>query len=356
MSAEGMRREQLSVLLIDADATILDALRALDTGAEAILFVCAGDRRVIGALTDGDVRRAILRGAGLESRSLREAMRADFVWVAPHTGRAEVLDIMRARQIGQIPVLDEDARLCGLHTMRQMISVAERPNRALLLAGGRGTRLHPITATLPKPMVTVAGRPILERLVLHLMSCGIRRFTLSVNYLAHVIEEHFGDGSQFGCEIEYLKEVDPLGTGGPISLLQPRPSIPLLVLNGDLVTQCDVGRLLDFHAEGKYAATLGVRPFTVEVPFGVAVVEGDRLVGLREKPTERMLINAGIYVLSPEAIGLAPSRGDYPITELFERCLEEKLPVGAHFLQEDWLDVGRPEELRRARGEHHAND
>jgi dTDP-glucose pyrophosphorylase len=349
-------RQELSLLLIDADATILDALRAIDAGAEAILFVCDQSRRIIGALTDGDVRRAILRGAAVDSRSLREAMRPDFVWVPPHTGRAEVLDIMRARQIGQVPVLDEEGRLCGLHTMRQMISVAERPNRGLLLAGGRGTRLHPITATVPKPMVTVAGRPILERLVLHLMSCGIRRFTLSVNYLAHVIEEHFGDGSRFGCEIEYLRESEALGTGGPVSLLQPPPSIPLLVLNGDLVTQCDVGRLLDFHVDGGYAATLGVRPHAVEVPFGVAVVDGDRLIGLREKPTERMLINAGVYVLSPEAIGLAPPRREYPITELFERCLQEDLPVGAHFLQEDWLDVGRPEELRRARGEQHAND
>ncbi len=356
MSADGLRRQELSRLLIDAEATILDALRAIDAGAEAILFVRDERQRIIGSLTDGDVRRAIIRGAALESRSLRQAMRPDFVWVAPHTGRAEVLDIMRARQIGQVPVLDGEGRLCGLHTMRQMISAAERPNRALLLAGGRGMRLHPITATLPKPMVTVAGRPILERLVLHLMSCGIRRFTLSVNYLAHVIEEHFGDGSRFGCEIEYLRESEPSGTGGPISLLQPRPTIPLLVVNGDLVTQADVGGLLDFHADGGYAATLGVRPYSVEVPFGVAVVEGDRLVGLREKPTERMLINAGVYVLSPEAIDLAPPRGAYPITELFERCLQENLSVGAHFLQEEWLDVGRPEELRRARGEQYAGD
>ncbi len=356
MSHEAKQREQLSRLTIGADATILEALRRIDEGSEAILFVRDEPGRVIGALTDGDLRRAILRGAALESRSLRDAMRRDFVWVQPQTGRAEVLDLMRARQIGQVPILDDRGRLCGLHTVRQMISVAERPNRALLLAGGRGTRLHPITSTLPKPMVTVAGRPILERLVLHLMSCGIRRFSLSVHYLAHVIEEHFGDGSRFGCQIEYLKETEPLGTGGPLSLLQPPPTIPLLVLNGDLVTQCDVGRLLDFHSDGGYAATLGVRPFAVEVPYGVAVVEGERLVGLREKPTERMLINAGVYVLSPEALALAPVRQEYPITELFERCLQEDLPVGAHFLQEDWLDVGRPDELRRARGEQRAND
>lgn len=355
MKDDARRGDRLARLTIPPDATILDALRAIDAGAEAIIFVRDGSGRVIGALTDGDVRRAILGGANLESRSIPQAMRRDFISVPAEAGRAEVLDVMRARQIEQVPVLDADGRLCGLHTMRELISAAQRPNRALILAGGLGTRLYPITATLPKPMVSVAGRPILERLVLHLMSCGLRRFTLSVNYLAHMIEEHFGDGSRFGCEIEYLRESEPLGTGGSISLLDPPPELPLLVLNGDLVTQCDLGRMLDFHANGAHAATLGVRAYSVEVPFGVAEVEGSRLVGLREKPTQRMLINAGIYVFSPDTIRLAPGRG-FPITDLFQRCLERELSVGAHFLEEEWLDIGRPEELRRARGEHHAED
>ena len=133
--------------------------------------------------------------------------------------------------------------------MRQMVSRAERPNRAVILAGGKGTRLHPITEQIPKPMVTVAGRPILERLILHLVSCGLTRFSISINYLGHLIEQHFGDGSRLGCEIEYLRETVPLGTGGPLSLLRP-PTLPVLVLNGDLVTQADVGDLLDFHERG----------------------------------------------------------------------------------------------------------
>jgi dTDP-glucose pyrophosphorylase/CBS domain-containing protein len=355
MTGDSRRGDRVARLTIPEDATILDALRAIDAGAEAIIFVRDKAGRVVGALTDGDVRRAILGGAMLESRSIPQAMRRDFISVTAEAGRAEVLDVMRARQIEQIPVLDADGRLRGLHTMRELISAAQRPNRALILAGGMGTRLYPITATLPKPMVSVAGRPILERLVLHLMSCGLRRFTLSVNYLAHVIEEHFGDGSRFGCEIEYLRESEPLGTGGPIAVLDPPPALPLLVLNGDLVTQCDLGRMLDFHERGGYAATLGVRAYSVEIPFGVAEVEGNCLIGLREKPTERMLINAGIYVFSPETVGLAP-RGAFPITQLFEHCLARGSSVGAHFLEEEWLDIGRPEELRRARGEDDAGD
>ena len=254
-----------------------------------------------------------------------------------------------ARQIERIPVLGADGRLAGLHTMRQMVSRAERPNRAVILAGGKGTRLHPITEQVPKPMVTVAGRPILERLILHLVSCGLSRFSISINYLGHLIEQHFGDGSRLGCEIEYLRETVPLGTGGPLALVRP-PALPIVVLNGDLITQCDVGDLLDFHERGGYAATLGVRPYTIEVPFGVAEVEGDRLRSLREKPTERSLINAGIYVLSPEAVALVPSGQEYPMTALFETLLAEGKPVGAHELEAEWLDVGRHDELRRARG------
>lgn len=345
-----IRRNALDDMMIAADATLLDALRALERGAESIVFVCDDERRVLGTLTDGDVRRAILGGAPLDSRSLRTAMRRDFVSVGSETGRAEVLDTIRARQVEQVPVLDAEGRLCGLHTIARLLSVAERPNVAVLLAGGRGTRLAPLTNLIPKPMVTVAGRPILERLLLHLMSLGIRRFYFSVNYLSHVIEEHFGDGSRFGCLIQYLHETEPLGTGGPLSLLSPVPDEPILVMNGDLVTQCDVGSMIDFHQEGGFVATMGLRHFAVEVPFGAATVQGDRLVALQEKPIERKLINTGIYVLSADAVRMVPKNCPFPITSLFDACLEKHAPVGAYTIDEEWLDVGRPEELIRARG------
>lgn len=348
MSAR-IRRPDLARLTVPSGATILEALKAIDAGGEAISFVVDGDRRVIGTLTDGDIRRALLRGASLEDRVLPQIMRRDFTAVTSQDGRAEVLDLMRARSIERIPVLDPDGRLIGLHTMRQLVSTAQRPNRVVILAGGKGTRLHPITEQVPKPMVTVAGRPILERLILHLVSCGLSRFSISVNYLGHLIEQYFGDGSRLGCEIDYLRETVPLGTGGPLSLLPP-PALPIVVVNGDLLTQCDVGDLLDFHEEGGYLATIGIRPYTVEVPFGVVEVEGGRVVSLREKPTERTLISAGIYVLSPQAVALVPQGREYPITTLFETLLGEAKPVGARLLESEWLDVGRHDELRRARG------
>ena len=256
---------------------------------------------------------------------------------------------MRIRNISQIPVLDARGIMVGLHLLHELIGAVPRPNRVVIMAGGQGVRLRPLTEHIPKPMLTVAGRPILERIVLHLVGYGIREISLSINYLGEVIERHFKDGSDFGCHISYIREKKPMGTGGSLSLLAPSDDA-VLVMNGDLVTQADIGRILDFHAAGDFVATSCLRPYQVEVPFGVAEVRGDRLLAFREKPTEQMLINAGIYVLSPKALRMIPKDREYPITQLFETCLSKKLAVGAHVLEGDWMDVGRHEELRKARG------
>jgi NDP-sugar pyrophosphorylase family protein len=199
-------------------------------------------------------------------------------------------------------------------------------------------------------MVRVAGRPILERLVLHLVGHGIRHIYLSVNYLSNVVEDHFGDGSAFGCTVTYLREERPLGTGGALSLIPEDVSEPLLVMNGDLVTQVDVGRFLGFHCDGQYAASMGLHMHVVELPYGVADVTGTTLVALREKPTERFMVNAGLYVLSPEVLRYVPSGQEYSITELFRSCIDNGHRVGAYFIDEDWMDIARPDDLKRANG------
>lgn len=342
--------DRLASLMLDPDATLIEAMRTIDAGGCGIAIACDGSGRAIGTLTDGDIRRSVLRGSALDHRAVRDAMQRDFMWVSPDTGRAEVIDMMRARTISQVPVLDDEQRLVGLHLLQELIGATDRENWAVILAGGRGTRLRPLTDTVPKPMLKVAGRPILERIVLHLVGSGFQRIFLSVNHLAHVIEDHFQDGAKFGCRIEYLREQKPLGTGGPLSLLPERPEHALVLMNGDLVTQADVGELLDFHAEGEYAATLGVRPYSVQVPFGVVDSKDERLIRIREKPTERLLINAGIYVIGPELLHMVPDDREFPITELVQRCLEDGLPVGVHPIEDEWTDVGLPTELNKARG------
>ena len=347
----GVGDPTLDTLQLETSSTIREALEALDHGSQSIVFVRDRDGRILGSITDGDIRRALLRGATLDSACLTTIMRRKFVSVPPGTGREEALDLMHAHAIGQLPVIDGDGLLVGLHAVGQLLSPVRRENQVVVLAGGRGTRLYPITESIPKPMVNVAGRPILERIVLHLMSCGFRRIHLSVNHLAHVIEEHFVDGERFGCQIRYLREEQALGTGGPVSLLDPVPTEPVVVLNGDLITQCDLGRMLEFHVRGDYVATIGVRPYALDIPFGVAEIDGGRLKRLEEKPTEQRLVNTGMYVLSPEAVGMIPKGVAYPMTDLFGACLSLGRSVGAFIVEDDWIDVGHRGELRRARGE-----
>lgn len=343
---------ELRAMLLSPNASLRQALAVIDRGGFELAFVADAAGRILGTLSDGDARRAILRDVPLERKgAVGKAMRKSFTWVSPDTHRAEVLDTMRARGISQIPVLDARGRMIALHLLHDLIGAAERPNRAVIMAGGQGTRLRPYTENVPKPMLTVAGRPILERLVLHLVGYGIRDIFLSINYLGHVIESHFGDGSQFGCRIRYLREKKPLGTGGALSLLPKGGEHDVLVMNGDLVTQAKIDKLFDFHAQGRFALTACLRPYVIEIPLGVADVRGHQLVGLREKPSEQMLVNAGVYVLSPKALRMIPRDREYPITRLVETCLEKRLKVGAHELEGDWMDVGRHDELLRARGQ-----
>jgi NDP-sugar pyrophosphorylase family protein len=198
-------------------------------------------------------------------------------------------------------------------------------------------------------MIPVAGRPILERLVLHLVGHGIRRVFLSINYLGHMIESHFGDGNRFGCRIEYLRETQPLGTGGPLSLLPERPTAPLLVLNGDLVTQFDVGQLIDFHDAGGYAATLGVSAYLHDVPFGCVETNHGSITRFEEKPTITRQVNAGIYLLNPALLQRVTAGADFPITTLFEEALRQGDRLGAYPIDDDWIDVGQRDQVKRAR-------
>lgn len=318
----------------------------IDDNAAGIVLVVDKDFSLIGTITDGDIRRALLKGASLES-SITPHIHRDFTAVGPNAERAEVLDLMQARQLSQVPIVDSKGKLLGIHLLREIIGAVERPNWAVIMAGGKGTRLHPITQHLPKPMVRVAGRPILERLVLHLVGFGIRRIFLAIHYKGELIEEHFRDGKGFGCRIEYLRELQPLGTGGALSLLPEKPAHPLLVLNGDLVTQVNLERMLAFHTDGNYFVTVGVRRYWHQVPFGCVELDGDRICKFEEKPVLERFINAGVYVLSVEAVARVPKKF-FPITDLLEECLERGEPIGAFEIHDDWIDVGQREQLKQA--------
>jgi dTDP-glucose pyrophosphorylase len=340
--------QNLEACQVALGARLLEVMESLERSGVEIALVMDG-HKLAGVLTDGDVRRALLMRATLESPLLPFLQRS-FTSVLPEVSRAEVLDLMHARTLDQIPVVDADGKLVGLHLWHEVMGRSARPNWAVIMAGGKGTRLRPITEHIPKPMIRVAGRPILERLVLHLVGHGIRRVFLSVNYLGHLVEEHFGDGGKFGCRIEYLREQQPLGTGGALSLLPRQPDHPLLVMNGDLVTQFDVAKLLEFHRQGAFAATLAVCGYAHTVPFGCVEVSSSRVTRLEEKPLLTRQVNAGIYVLEPALVKCIPTGEVYPITNLFEEMLLRGEAVGAYEIEDEWIDVGQREQLERARG------
>ncbi len=332
---------------VSITGSLLDGMRAIDAGGTGIALVVDSTERLVGTLTDGDVRRAVLGGVGLDA-PLAPHVSREFTAVGPEAGRAEVLDLMQARTLVQVPILDASQRVVGLHLLHEILGATDRPTWAVIMAGGEGRRLRPITEHLPKPMVKVAGRPILERLVLHLVSFGIRYVFLAVNYMREVIEDHFQDGGRFGCRIEYLHEAEPLGTGGPLALLPPAAPDPVVVLNGDLVTQVNLDRMLTAHGRGRFVATLGIRRYSHRVPFGCIDVDGETVSRIEEKPVLTRWVNAGIYVLGAELIERVPRRF-FPITELFEDALGRGEPIGAYEIEEDWIDVGQHEQLQRAR-------
>ena len=318
-----------------------------DTGAEIALIV---DGLVLkGVLTDGDIRRSILTGVPLDG-PVDAIMQKTFTAVPPETGRSEALDLMRAHNIRQLPILSEGGRLVGLHQLHDLIGVTVRPNPALIFCGGRGSRLLPLTERYPKPMLPVAGRPILERILLHLIGYGFRHFYLAVHFMAEIIEEHFGDGSRFGCTITYLHEETPLGTGGALGLLPRSLEGPILAMNGDLVTQFDAATLLEQHTAAGNRITVGTKNYCQEIPFGVLTVEGGRVTEIQEKPLISHLVNAGIYVLDSDLRHRIPQGMATTIPNLMVECLERNEKVGHCPLSEDWIDVGRPLELKQAMG------
>jgi dTDP-glucose pyrophosphorylase len=335
--------------LVDEGDTIRSGMVAVDMGTSRIALAVDADGRLVGVVTDGDLRRALLRGADLDD-PLAPALTREFVALSMQDGRAAALELMRARRIDAVPVVDGAGRPVGLHLLQEFLAPISRPNWAVIMAGGQGRRLRPLTEDIPKPMLPVAGRPIIERLVLHLVGHGIQRVFVAVNYLGPVIEAHLGDGARFGAHVEYLREDRALGTAGALGLLPEPPVAPLLLLNGDLVTSADLGGLLDAHRRSGYAATIGIRRYLHTVPFGCVERDGDRVLSVEEKPTIEREVNSGIYVLDPDVVARVQPGHRVDTPDLISDLLADDRPVGAFEIEDEWIDVGQREQLAAARG------
>ena len=329
------------------DTNIHDALKIIDHRGGQIALVVDGGHKLLGTVTDGDVRRGILSGIDVQS-PVSMIMNAEPVKAKPSDSRQFILSTLRQNKLRHIPIVDDAGCLLGLETLDDL-NPTYRKNMVLLMAGGLGSRLKPLTNECPKPMLKIGGRPILETIILNFIEYGFREFVVSLNYQANMIREYFSDGYKWGVSIHYIEEDKRLGTAGSLRLLpEIQNSHPVIVMNGDVLTKVNLGHLLDFHESHQSKATMGVREYNFQVPYGVLKLDHHRIVEVEEKPDHNFFVNAGIYVLDQDILNCLPDKERFEMPNLFEQLIKMGHHAVAFPIREYWLDIGQPDNLKQA--------
>lgn len=334
----------LEGLVFSPTLTIKEAIHALDLNGKGILLIANTDHVLSGTVTDGDIRRGLLKGLNLDAE-VKDILNRECMVVTPDIEKQQVLSLMHANKIKQIPVVDNQGKVIALHLWDGLESSDERDNPFIIMAGGIGSRLYPKTEKCPKPMIPVAGKPMLQHILERAREQGFRNFVISVNYLGHVVESYFGDGHKFGVNIEYLREPAPLGTAGSLAYFENTDNLDVIVTNGDVITDINYGDLIDFHISQNAIATMAIKQSRWQNPFGVVTLRENEIVSYIEKPVTESYINAGIYALNPSSFDLLPLgiRTDMP--DLLEKIKDSGNKFIGYLLHESWADVGIPEEL-----------
>jgi dTDP-glucose pyrophosphorylase len=343
-----LNKEIWSLSVVNIHATIRDAIENMNLSKLGIILVEDNDKNFIGVVLDGDIRRGFLAGSTLDS-SVLEITNLNPIVVQPDSQDDLVRQVMMQSAISHAPVLNEQDQLSGLYIFDRFPEVVSKPNLFVVMAGGRGSRLLPLTLETPKPMLIVNDRPILEHILLRAKTSGFSKFLIATNYLRSLIEDHFEDGSKLAIEIGYLREEQPLGTAGALSLFDETPELPFVISNADVLSSLDYSRILEFHETSGSVATMAVRLHELQHPFGVVEIDGVEIIGLKEKPVIQSFINAGIYVLSPVALNFLQPNEYCDMTTLFERLRMAGAKTCAYPLHEVWADVGTPSDLDTAR-------
>lgn len=338
-------------VLVSPDTSLRDALVCIDQVGSQIALVVDESRRLLGTLSDGDIRRGLLNGLQLTDKVLT-SMHLNPIVACANQGRHSIMMKMRQTGLHQIPVVDSKGIVVGMEVMDDFLGPTPRENWVVIMAGGLGKRLEHLTRDTPKPMLRVGSKPILETIISEYAAHGFHRFYIAVNYKAEQIENYFGDGESLGVEIRYLREQRRLGTAGALSLLPDLPTQPFLVTNADLLTKEDFGRMLDQHLESGADATMGVRSYEIQVPFGVVRVEEGYIKAIDEKPLYQFTVSAGIYVLSPNILEFVPQNTEFDMPKLFEDVARKGLFTRCHRIDGYWLDIGRLPDYERANIEY----
>lgn len=333
------------------DMTLRQMMEVIDRGAVGIALLVDDDGGLLATVSDGDIRRAILAGHALDEPIGGLVATFSFDGAAPltaarNTPGADLLRLMIERGVRQIPLLDDQKRVVDLALFWTLHDEAELPLQAVVMAGGFGTRLRPFTETVPKPMLPVGGQPLMELIINHLRQAGIRKVNVTTHYLANVITDHFGDGADFGVQLNYVQEDTPLGTAGALSLLDSGDD-PLLIINGDIVTDLDYRAMLDFHRQHRAALTVAIFPYELQIPYGVIDHQGADITGIREKPCLRHFVNAGIYLVEPQARACIPGNTTFSMTDLIALLLQRGDRVVGFPIREYWVDIGQHADYQR---------
>lgn len=340
-------------VLIKANSTIREALEIINNEALRVVLVINEHHELLGVVTDGDIRRGILDNLSLAA-PVTEVMNTSPITADVSTSREKLASLMESKGILSIPILSQ-GKVVGLETLQGVLSKPKYDNPVFIMAGGFGTRLKPLTDSCPKPMLPIGGKPMLETVIRGFINAGFSNFYISTHYMPEQIKAYFGDGEKLGINIQYVHEDMPLGTGGALGLLPNDlpEDLPLIMINGDILTKVDFQRLLEFHSENGADATMCVREYDYQIPYGVINGEGNKITSMVEKPVQRFFVNAGIYVVSPQVIQSVPKNHAIDMPTLLDQHMRERNNILMFPIHEYWLDIGRMDDFNRAQADIH---
>jgi len=343
--------KDIKKIKIVATSTIEEALNVIDSGAVKIALVVDIDNKLIGTLSDGDIRRGLLRKNPLNA-TIKDIYFKNPITANNTDSKEDLLRLCLVNSITQIPIIDENRRVVDLFIIDDGLLKKQYENHVVLMVGGLGMRLRPLTENTPKPMLKVGGKPILETLVKRFVDSGFTKITMCLGYKSNVIQDYFQDGGDFGANIDYVVEEKRMGTAGALTLLKKEFNRPFFVMNGDLLTNVDFEEMLNFHESNNSKATMCVREYDMEVPYGVVTISNEDITSINEKPTHSFFVNAGLYLLNSECVSLIPKDEFYDMPTLFEELITAKEKTVSFPLREYWLDIGRMADYEKANLEY----
>ncbi|MBU1659482.1 nucleotidyltransferase family protein [bacterium] len=338
-------------ILLKSTSTIKEALKIIDDGAMKIALVIDDEGKLIGTISDGDIRRGLLKDLTLQD-TIETIIFKEPTVCSMEASKETILSLALGKKLYQIPIVDHEGRPIGIEEVDALLKPTDKSNKVVLMVGGLGTRLRPLTHKLPKPMLKVGDKPILETIILNFKKYGFHNIILSVSYKSEMIEEYFGDGSKFGVNIEYIHENKRMGTAGSLSLMKQKLSEPFFVMNGDLLTNINFKHMMDYHTIYNSHATMGIREYDFEVPYGVVNIENNAITSIEEKPIYNFFVSAGVYVLNPIALESIPYDEFYDMPSLFDKLIKSGFQTLSFPIKEYWLDIGRMEEFEKANNEY----